>query len=87
MTTMKIGIRISFGTIPRMSEMTTFEPVRTKITQKPMTMPFTALVVTAREGQSPRVITKSGFSLQSPFVNSLARGVSAMGKSPSTGGF
>ena len=48
------------------SEITTLEPMSTKVVASPIPMALLAMVVTAREGQVPSSSTMTGFSLIRP---------------------
>ena len=52
-TTMKIGILTSSGTILRRSEITAFDAINTNVAAIPIPKPLATLVVTANVGQRP----------------------------------
>ena len=52
-TTIKIGMRTSSGTILRRSEMTALEAINTNVAAIPIPIPFATLEVTASVGQRP----------------------------------
>jgi hypothetical protein len=52
-------------------ETTKLDEINTNVVAEAIEKPYIALVVTARVGHIPNTITNTGFSLQSPFANSL----------------
>jgi hypothetical protein len=71
MTTTKQGMRILSGTKPLIKDIATLEQARTAVVDKPMPIPFVALVVTASTGHMPTTWMKVGFSSSKPFLKIL----------------
>jgi hypothetical protein len=72
-TTIKHGMRISFGIRWRISEITVFEHITTNVAARPIASPFFNDVVTARAGHKPRIATNNGLNLKRLFVNSYPK--------------
>ncbi len=64
--TINAGTRTSSGMTFRSMEMIRLDMARMTMVVSPMPSPFMALVVTARVGHIPSIITKVGFSLIIP---------------------
>ena len=71
MTTMKIGMRTISGTIFFISEITTFEQIRTNMVANPIPIPLMADDVVPKVGHIPNKSTNVGFSLIIPFSNTF----------------
>ena len=65
------GMRTMSGMKLLMSEMMRLEKMSTAMVANPIDMPLRALEVVPSVGHMPRSSTKVGFSLTSPFQNTL----------------
>ena len=70
-TTIKHGIRTVSGIIFLNNEINKLEHTSTAIVERPIPIPFIALVVTASVGHVPRTCIKVGFSSIIPFLIAL----------------
>ena len=67
----KAGIRTSSGTNFLKIDITVFDPIRTNVAASPIPIPFIAAVVTAIVGHMPSTSLNVGFSVNTPFKNTL----------------
>ncbi len=71
--------------LPR-EETITFDPVRTKMTARPIQKPFSAAVVMARVGHRPSTSRNVGFSRTNPLLRALPKLFMPVLLGPSSGG-
>ena len=66
-TTISAGRRTLPGITPESAEIIRFENIKTTRDESPIPIALTAEVVTAKVGQSPSAMMKTGFSVMIPF--------------------